>query len=371
MKDSSIDAFFELVRAGLWEKEACLSQFEKIEIKDIKRLSEEQSVPGLIAAGLTHVQDVKLSKKDVLFFVGNAIQLEQRNLSMNSFIEKLIERMRSVGAYSLLMKGQGIAQCYERPLWRACGDVDLLLDDENYSKAKSFLIPMASSIETEGRYTKHLGMVIDNWVVELHGSLRFGMSSKIDQIMDEIRDNVIHGGDVRTWMNERTPISLPGVNSDAICVFTHFLSHFYKGGVGIRQICDWSRLLWANRGSVDVSVLIRYLRRMGLLSEWKAFGAFAVEYLGMPEEAMPLYVDSAYWKRKAKLIRAYVMEVGNFGHNRDSSYYSKYPYVIRKAYSLGRRCLDIARHARLFPIDSLRFFPRIVINGFRSAARGE
>lgn len=31
------------------------------------------------------------------------------------------------------------------------------------------------------------------------------------------------------------------------------------------------------------------LKEMGLVSVWKTFGAFAVEYLEMPGEAMPLY----------------------------------------------------------------------------------
>ncbi len=68
------------------------------------------------------------------------------------------------------------------------------------------------------------------------------------------------------------------------------------------------------------------LKRMGLVSDWKAFG-----------------------------ICSFVMEVGNFGHNRDNSYFSKYPYLIRKAVSLGRRCGDIWRHAMIFPLDSIRF----------------
>lgn len=59
------------------------------------------------------------------------------------------------------------------------------------------------------------------------------------------------------------------------------------------------------------------------------------------------------------------------GHNRDFSYFSKYPYVIRKAMSLGRRVGDLARHARIFPLDSLRFFPNIVFHGLKAAARGE
>ena len=110
---------------------------------------------------------------------------------------------------------------------------------------------------------------------------------------------------------------------------------------------------------------------MGLMTEWKAFGAFAVDYLGMPSDAMPFYSPSRKWKRKAKRICTYVMEVGNFGHNRDRSYFCKYPYLIRKIRSFGRRCGDLIRHARIFPFDSLRFFPSIVYNGLKNAAKGE
>ena len=104
---------------------------------------------------------------------------------------------------------------------------------------------------------------------------------------------------------------------------------------------------------------------------WRAFGAFAVEFLGMPADAMPLYDSGGRWSRKASRILVFIMRVGNFGHNRDLSYYRKYPYVIRKAVSFGYRVGDVCRHARIFPLDSLRFFPRITFEGLRSAARGE
>ena len=104
---------------------------------------------------------------------------------------------------------------------------------------------------------------------------------------------------------------------------------------------------------------------------WRAFGAFAVEFLGMPADAMPLYDSGGRWSRKASRILVFIMRVGNFGHNRDLSYYRKYPYVIRKAVSFGYRVGDVCRHARIFPLDSLRFLPRITFEGLRSAARGE
>ena len=67
----------------------------------------------------------------------------------------------------------------------------------------------------------------------------------------------------------------------------------------------------------------------------------------------------------------FVLKAGNMGHNRDMSHFSKYPYLIRKCVSMGRRIGDLINHARIFPLDSLRFFPRIMWNGLRSAVRGE
>ena len=107
----------------------------------------------------------------------------------------------------------------------------------------------------------------------------------------------------------------------------------------------------------------------------EAFGALAIEYLGFPKDSMPLLnvdVDiNANLKRKADRIMKFILKSGNMGHNRDMSHFSKYPYFIRKCVSMGRRISDLINHARIFPIDSLRFFPRIMWNGVRSAMRGE
>ena len=109
------------------------------------------------------------------------------------------------------------------------------------------------------------------------------------------------------------------------------------------------------------------------MSEWKAFGTLAIEYLGFPKDAMPLLnVDlNANLKRKADRIMEFILKSGNMGHNRDMSHFSKYPYLIRKCVSMGRRIGDLINHARIFPMDSLRFFPRIMWNGIRSAVKGE
>ena len=370
-KDTVKQAFFTLLKAGLWEQNVRLAPFGEIDFNAVLQLAEEQSVVGLIAAGLEHVEDRKPAKKDVLQFVGQALQLEQQNAAMNYFIGVLVDKMRTEGIYTLLVKGQGIAQCYERPLWRSCGDVDFFLSEENYEKAKNYLTPLAVSVEKEGEEKKHLGMTIDPWVVELHGTLHSGLSSRVDKALDAIKNDVFYGGNVRSWLNGSTRVFLLSANNDAIYVFTHILQHFYKGGIGVRQLCDWCRLLWTFRKDIDHQMLKRRLKAMGLFSEWRAFGAFADEYLGMASDAIPLYSPDKKWKRKADKICSFILEVGNFGHNRDLSYYQKYPFLVRKSISLLQRIGDLARHARIFPLDSFRFFPKIFFNGLRNAYRGE
>lgn len=291
--NDSISAFFELVRAGLWEKEVRLSQYGSIDYNEILRLSEEQSVIGLVAAGLEHVIDVKASQVIALQFVGQTLQLEQRNTAMNTFIANVVDKMRQQGIYTLLIKGQGVAQCYERPLWRSSGDVDFFLSEENFLKAREFFRPLiANGFDPSDEDARNISAQLPPWDIELHTNQFCGLSKKMDASIWSVQNSVIYEGQVRSWMNEKTQIFLPSANNDIIFIFTHFLKHFYKGGLGLRQICDWCRLLWTYKDSMNRELLDSRIRKMGLMSEWKAFAAFAVDYLGMPGEVMPFYSSS-------------------------------------------------------------------------------
>lgn len=363
-------AFFELLRAGLWEKEAQLASYEGIDYAAIMGMAEEQSVVGLLTAGLNHVIGVKVPQEWMLQFIGSTLQVEQRNKAMNTFVEDLFRNISEKDIYAVLVKGQGVALCYEKPQWRTSGDVDLFLSDENYQKAKDLLRPMASIVEPETEFKKHLGLMIDGWLVELHGSLRNGLSSKMDKTLDCIKHETFYSGHVRSGIIGNTQVFMLSIENDIMYVFSHILDHFYKGGIGLRQICDWVRLIWTSRDSLNLGLLKLRIRRMGVMTEWKVFGALAVDWLGMPSEAMPFYSSDAQWSRKAVKVKDFVMEVGNFGHNRDNSYYAKYPFLIRKLYSFGRRCGDLFRHARIFPLDSLRFFPYMMMNGIKAALNG-
>ncbi len=337
MKNKNINAFLDLVRAGLWEKDIRLEQYGKIDFEEIYRLAGEQSVVGLVTAGFEHIQDVKVPQEIVLQCIGESLQLEQTNKAMNQFVAELIEKMRNADIYTLLVKGQGIAQCYAKPLWRSSGDVDLLLSDSNYKKAKEFLLPLSSSNKPDERYSKHLGMNIDQWYVEIHGTLRTGLSGRIDKVVDDVQKDVFYGGNVRSWMNGKTTVFLPSPDNDVFFVFTHFIKHFYKEGMNLRQICDWCRLLWTFKDSLDYGLLEKRVRKAGLMSEWKAFAALAVDYLGMPAEAMPMY--NSWFTIKGSRVLKHI--------------FKGEPYnVVRDTWAI----------AKIFHWNTIKFVPAIFFN---------
>ena len=112
--NSAIRFFYRNVLHVLWDditvprmiiehKLPTVLSTDEIDLKLVYQLSEEQSVVGLVAAGIEHILDVKLPAEGVLQFVGYALQIEKQNSAMNSFIGVLVEKMRKEGIYTLLI----------------------------------------------------------------------------------------------------------------------------------------------------------------------------------------------------------------------------------------------------------------------------
>ncbi len=80
---------------------------------------------------------------------------------------------------------------------------------------------------------------------------------------------------------------------------------------------------------------------MKAIAEWKSFAAHTVNTLGMPATC-------------------------NFGHNRDSSYIRKTPYIIRKTISLWRHTQDGLRHIAIFPKHTIIAWGNMIKKGVRA-----
>ena len=356
-------AFFELLRAGLWSDGNPDIRIDgTTDWQEVYRLATKQSVLGLVLDGLEQYKNLNVNldvnQKLLLQWIGEGQQIEQRNKAMNGFIADLIDRLRKEDVYGLLVKGQGVAQCYEKPLWRCAGDIDLLLSDENYKKAKITLLPIANDIANEDKATMHQALVINGFDVELHGKMPFLISKRVDEGIDKVLEDLFYRGNVRSWNCNGIQVFLPSLDNDVILVFTHFLHHFFIEGVGLRQICDWCRLLY--KDTLDYGLLESRIQEMGLMSEWKVFASLAVETLGMPVESMPFY-DVRFKDKGEKVLRR-VLKSGNFGHNNDLSYRARYSGITYKIVAAWRRMRDFVSLVPVFPVDAPKFFFTYLFN---------
>ena len=193
-------AFFILLRAGMWgdlkfkDDSLKFKDFQSADWASVYQLAQEQAVQGLVLQGIERLRtkglELSVPKVLLLQWIGEVQIIEQRNKEMNSFMAELFVHLREAGIDAVLVKGQGIGQCYERPLWRSSGDVDLLLTEENYFKARTTLKKIAESSEREtAKNIKrlHQGFVIDAWTVELHGTMHANLSREIDREIDEVQ----------------------------------------------------------------------------------------------------------------------------------------------------------------------------------------
>lgn len=107
--NSEVDAFFELLRAGLWGNGNPDIRIDgATDWQEVYQLAQEQSVQGLVLQGiewfkshnLNPDRDLNIPKVLLLQWIGEVQAIEQRNKEMNAFIADLIEKLRKNDIYT-------------------------------------------------------------------------------------------------------------------------------------------------------------------------------------------------------------------------------------------------------------------------------
>lgn len=176
----------------------------------------------------------------------------------------------------------------------------------------------------------------------------------------------LQGDKLRLWNLDGVEILLPPVNFDALYIFNHAYHHFFAGGVGFRQLCDWARYLHTFSNDIDRIELSRDLKVLGLLRSWQLFGYIAVEYLGLPKEEMPLYAEQN--DKKTEKVIAHILTEGNFGKYSRTSQKPK-SYFLGKYHSFRHRQKRIHALFSVFPKDLLTYNIHSIVIGIQQVVK--
>lgn len=351
-------AFFSLVRAGLWNTPADAALFRGLtpaQWLELHRLAHTQSLLAVVFDGLnTLPADLRPPRPLYLQWAAQTLQIEQANDRLDRMIVRLDRLYTDAGLHPVLLKGQGMAACYRQPRHRQCGDIDVYLGKDGQPRANRLLLE-AGAQETGEESDKHASYELDGVHVENHRLVNRTNNPLANRRFRRL---------VREWYPQGTErrigMPTPPPTFNALYIFLHAFEHFLNSGIGLRQLCDWCCLLRTRRADLDDARFVRDLRRLGLLRAARAFGYVCVSRLGLPSDCLPF--DTEGCRRLGEDLVDEIFATGNFGkHDRRVAPRPK-GYWRGKWHTFCRATRRVARLYGYAPVEAC-FYPVTLIKG--------
>ena len=325
---------FEILRGELWGTGLSFSQLSHTEFEELMALAGEQTVTGLVGDCLIK-NNIKLEREDALGLYAKMKAIEKANARVNENLVSFVNFMERKGIDYIIVKGQVAGSFYPNPNARMSGDVDLYFVGDNYQKIKSLVEQRLGKQLSKLSDGKHVEFEVNGVIFELHNKLTRLATRKHQAYWDQMIDNAILEGTDTVMINgkEIKTLSAP---YNAMYIFVHLFYHMTASGVGLRQLCDWARVLAQcafqvsssmfqvknvndnvnanlnDNHNVDANRLEEMLKELGYLKAYKAMGAFLVEYLGLPEEQFPFALTEKD-RKWVETIKKNILKRGNFG----------------------------------------------------------
>lgn len=371
---NTIEQFFALIRSGLWGGKAASSPFDGgADWAALLRLASMQSLTGIFADGAGTLPRELMPPAETarrLFVTVESIRRANRRL--DTVLAELEAGLRREGIEGILLKGQGVARAYLHPELRMCGDIDLYPGKgDAYLRCCEIVRSLGESEGREDESEKHFHFNRRGCSIEIHSHVMLAADPFVNRRLQRWTDEMLDDpSKLRHVEINGVEVNLPPVDFDAVFILQHIANHLLKGGIGLRQLCDWSRYLHVHAAEIDRARLGNNLRTFRLMNCWQLFGWLAVNRLGLPEAEMPFY-SPRHEKRALRCLRI-ILHKGNFGqYDKAARRNLDINFILRKM----QTCLIvIGQHAellRVIPAEVLRHLPWYLLDGIKRLFTGK
>lgn len=356
-------AFLELLKAGLWGTAVKRGDFTDsgIDWERVVELARQQTVVGIVGEAMSQLPRGMMPRSLYLQVLKEVMEIEEENKRMNALIPVLFRTLDQLGVQSWLLKGQGVAQCYENSLRRTSGDIDVFFPiDGEYEKAREdFLRHLKpEDVHNDNHQTKTLEFDYKGIYIELHGRILPEVNRRCSHHFATFQKEC-QGESGIEWNGA----TLPPLRFDAVFIFMHMVRHYFGGGIGLRQVSDWMRYVYKHHQDIQEEKLKENLQNTGLFKLWQAFGCMAVESLGYPSESMFFYTPS--FSKQARRLLKYILESGNFGYYDKRTKSDSRFYFVRRFVAFRGHLQMKLRNFIMFPEESVYGIPSFVVDGLR------
>ncbi len=335
--------FFELIQISLGIKK----QFEVIPTNEewtlLLRMSQKQSMAGLLFEGMKQVMPAVQGNKPTVFFEWYSIQQHVATLNKryNNNSQLLFSFFKKNGLESCIIKGQGIARLYPTPEYRQCGDIDIWVNgnrDEIIAKLQENFIGL-SLID----YVNCHADFFKDTEVEVHFRPTYMFNPFINRKVQKwIR---LNKDEQMKHFDKELGFSYPEISFNLVFALIHIYRHIFSEGIGLRQLTDYYYIL-KNSSESERKKAFDILDSFGLRHFTSAIMFIMKEVFALEDTYMLCNTNVS----EGEFILSEILQGGNFG---------KYDERTKRSSSNSRWQMGLANAKR--NLRFLKHYPNEVL----------
>lgn len=243
--------FLKLLSESIFDNKKYLENFEgEIDWNIIYRESVSQAVVELIYESVRKLKISNMPDSELLMnWEEESMVSVMRNSNIMYFHKNLLDIMCNNNIQCCILKGAAAAVNYPNPNLRSMGDIDILVGEENFERAKILLLENGYVENDYGIPIEHeLKFFKDGITIELHKQIPgIPIGNLGNKIREIVKSNIFETS--HTAEIEGISFIKPSVEYNGLVLIFHIIHHI-STGIGIRQFCDWA--LYVNNELTDI-----------------------------------------------------------------------------------------------------------------------
>lgn len=242
-----------------------------------------------------------ITKQQLQASIANNLRIDYNHC----YTHELMERN---GIPYVILKGYSSARYYPDPIYRPMGDVDILVQEDYFERAREVL-EEEGFIGSKENHICHIAYRRDKDHLELHHTPAGVPEGNAGVLVKQYFTDVFETA-MEVELNGDTVV-VPDDFHHGLILLLHTCHHMTGEGIGLRHICDWA--VFANSLDNDrfTEIFKEKLQSIGLWRFAQVLTQLSTIYLGMPEKQWAMEnIDYILLQE----IMCDVFNGGNFGH---------------------------------------------------------
>lgn len=226
-----------------------------------------------------HNSDIEIINSDKCEFIRKKLS---QTLSTNARVDfehiRLCNIMKNAGIPCTILKGFASSLYYPDPLMRSMGDVDFLVDTDNFEEANKVLLQ--NGYHATGKNHDVHDVYFSNVCrCEMHfqpsGIPEGEAGAKVRKYLSGLLKN---SETVKTELGE---LVVPSAYHHGLIILLHMCHHLTGDGLGLRHLCDWAVFLDKLGEEKFLEMFEETIKDIGLWEFAKTMTFISCKYLGL------------------------------------------------------------------------------------------